>query len=1349
MRHLALLIGVLGLLNLPMLVSADDSGDITGTDLVKIHPIIAEYQDSLNVLQKSFEPEELSKAIRNVSQLPTLQAYEVLQNRIERLPDITQILDIPDLKQVVRGLLELYAILGSSDDLERLQDFGEWVRLAMRDKELKEQVQFTINQVVRIKPGQRQLRDLEEVNLKLISLNGESTKTHPRIKLSEDELRAKAHKEALREVEKFYNNMRKKVIGQEPILRSMQNLYLQDLLIEGKRLEPEVFYLMGLPGNGKDTIVEAYLDALHNRVGAHKDHMFAMNIRNKEEAWSYFGSGKGYVGSGELPAFLKFLVKNSGGKYILGEQADGLNTRQVVERNPEWSPGSSIITLGPHKAVVFINEAHNIPKEVKDNVLKQAIERGIFPITNPGSTPNSVEKIELPVTFIFASNEGIELLEPRQRNGSRIGTPLPYKKLHENYERVENDKEALKQAILKTNGGINDVNGPNAPGTSEEFLNRIPSHRLFILEPLSPEQLIAVAKLVATSKQQELRNASGRLGSYNVEISEAMYDFIANYKSIASDNARPIKARVKDFVFDPIYSALQSEDIKTLGRSQDIKIDVVNNEDGSKSAVFDITDSKTGESYQFTRPIRESLNDIPKKPLSQERIDEILQMREKMLTNVFGVEHIVDRLLEAALVSESESRNSGESARPATVMAFLGKSSTGKTETAKQYVKARYGDSAKPAIIDFNGVRTIEAMEAKILGAYDQNKNPIASEFMKAYDRAQGNITFIFDEAANAPKELLKALYEITREANPASFSDGKARPMRNVTIILTGNAGEQIYQKVPQGLSKAVRERAMNEIFKIFVQNKDIQHNILLQTFPEALLARIGQNVFHFGPLQDDGKRQIAQLKLEKGLASLEAKPSERGWKVGFSSEADLINLFEMVETKGFELEQQGASIDKFVRESIIDRIKARLLKDGVSNNQEITIELSPETTVKNMQGSKYLFQEMSLVEINGTSHKIEIPLGIDDKSPVKADRDRVLTAYHEAGHELVSNFYFGDSQRPTYLSIIEGVALLGRSIVPYSGVRRGEVEVENRTNKEVVLRQAAIFAAGYVAQQLVTLGARDDGGKSNDMLRATEMIQSAILRKGLSEDWGVRAIPEGVSTEDFIEKELSQSEKEQLNRLTNDWLKQAETMAREALWMNIDKLFIELSKAIAREGQIYGQEIDGFYEKIGASTERDADYNQKLKEIYEVVDFIDQKMKKAQSKFQSQYGSDFSWDQAESAFNFINRNGGGLINKLASLSKNPWKSYNEMQKMVAASYLSSFVKDPRRDAHLAWQELMPEKVANIENIIATEKKEKTEPVTKPELFRIKDSKQLLSSILGEKKVTGVSSIRCQSIFQ
>ena len=1257
------------------------------------------YVESLERLESSVFYNDLVEAFEVIKAYPTVEAYAVIHARIEKFLDQDIRVVRQDFPDVVNLLLESMLYVGSKADIPLILEIHKWAYHHALDESIQEKTTEVIEALDKI-PSAQLLKSLD------------STIQH-----MQNSARAIDHKIALAEVGKLLDTMKLEVKGQDEILNALADLYMNDLLFSGQRLTPEIFYMMGLPGNGKDTIAEAYVKAIWDgSSSATTDHLFRVNIQSVMESWSYFGSPKGYMGSTEMPDFLRFLVEHSGGKYLLVQTQDG---KTVIEHNPKWKGKNLPGYHPPSKAVIFINEVHNVPMAVKDNVLKQAIERGIFKITNPGNTPNSASVIELPMFFMFASNEGIDLLEPREKNGARLGAPLSYERLIENFDRVSGDKDLLKQAVLKNNGEINNpAVGSDAKGTSEEFLSRIPNNRIFIMRPLSPETLEAIARITIQKYSKNLYAASGRLGNYQIEVSDELIKFITDYNYIPSENARPINGRVRSFIFNQISQALRTEKIKPLGTLQHINITLKEYPNGVRSVVFYVVEPETGHHYQFSRIIPETLKDRVNRPLSYERVQEIALMREQMIQNVFGVEHIVDALIESVIVSESESLNK-DSERKATVMAFLGMTSTGKTETAKQYVKARYGEKERPVIIDFNTIKSVEALEAKILGSVDSRKNPIASDFMKAYDRANGNIAFIFDEAANAPKELLKALYEILREKVATGFSDGKPRPMKNVTIILTGNAGEQIYRGIPTDLPSELYERALHEMFKIFIKNEDLQRKILAETFPDALLARLGKNIYHFGPLNHAGKRQIAQLKMLEGLKSLKAKPSERGWNILFKDEANLLQIFSMIEREAFDHHSQGASIDKFVSEAIIGKIKARLLLENVTSGSDVILEINEKTLTKTEGNQSHNYKVLVMTLESGRQIEIEIPIGVKKVSIKNSDVDKVLTAYHEAGHEIVSEVFFGDRVRPKYLSIIEGVTIIGDDIVHYAGLREGEIFERTQLTKEVILRHAAVWAAGYIAQGLVTTGGRHDAGKNDDMKRSTHLIQDAILRYGLSKEWGTRGIPSSMTTEDYISKTLSSNEKEKLNQLTNKWLKEAAQLAREALLANSEKLFANMSKAIASNGFIDGEAVYELYKANGLVTERDGQsYRDKAVQIREIVDQINEALEKHGPAFDEVYNDlNYSLENANKAYDFLMKKNMGLR---GYITRSPWSKLSSFQQMVAGMYLSSRISYDSRDAKLSSSDWMPDKVANITDIIASQRLRQTEPVTDMTKFEV-----------------------------
>lgn len=1298
-------------------------------------PDITEYLVKLENLLEISEAEPYIELLEELEKTPTIELHQMVIKKLESLlsildPDVEETIEIT---RIISASLESLRKLGTADDAEFLSELSHWASMTLRLADVETEI---LNAALEIKSvNSRQL-----VSIMKIGKNTSVAVAH-----RAESAGRRNFELVVRKAQNLIEFMRARVIEQDEALEMLQALYLKDLLTAGQRSKPEVFYMMGLPGVGKDTIAKAFVDAQWDKPGAYKEHMFRMNIKTREEGWSYFGSAKGYIGSTDLPAFLRFLVQHSGGKYLLAQVKDVRgNDQLIIEKNPEWDGVYRGTT--PDKALVFINEFHNVPRVVKDDLLKEAVGDGIFPINNPGSTPNSVDHLELPVTFAIASNEGISLIEPREKNGARIGQPLSFEALMENHSKVHDDPERLKQAQIDHYGEKNDRVLPGDPGVSEEFQSRVPNSRLILLRPISPEGLKKIVRLFEKEMTSALKDTNAFLQPFDLSLSGELVDFISSYKAVPSEGARPLEDRLKSLVFDPFFKAIVTGKIRPTGKKLAIQIGLQGYQNQVQSLTFKVfegvsLDQITDEqpTYQFTRIIKPTLSDLPQQALTNEEIQRFLALREEITSNVFGTDHIVDRLVEAVIASESESRNTGAS-RGATVMAFLGKTSTGKSELAKQYTLARHGRDQQPTVLDFNGIRDLQSVKAKILGTHDIRNNPIASDFMKAYDHANGHLTFIFDEAANAPKELLKALYEILREPIVTGFSDGKPRPMMNVTIILTGNAGEEIYQNIPTDLSTRRFAQAMTEVFQIFIKNEALQNKILTNTFPEALLARLGRNIFHFGPHTNKSKRQLAQLKLMQGLRRLAPKPSERGWYIEFASEQDLYKVFHMIEVEGYNQAYQGASIDKFVREALIDAIKVKLLASGIQDKSTVVLRIGDLVEPTNSDSPP--FRRLFLTSQDGRELEVIVPLQRLVNELPQSIEQRLLVAFHEVGHEIVSHYYFHELIEPTELKILPGVTIIDEELVVFEGVRGGRQMQKVSPDRGYILRRAAVLAGGYIGEQLVTLGHRHGAGKANDIKRATDLIHNAILRWGLSEEWDKQAIPANLSVADYISKHLSDREKESLHTLTKAWLSEAERMAVLAIVSNLNGAFYSLSKAVAEKGDLSGEEIKQIYsaEKIVFNA------NESSTPEFDPVAVYGQ-LESLLSKGNTDQGTLFSAREVrqdpnfyERTFNRLSSNSVGWVQRNLGRAKK-WHQLSPTEQMMAQIIISRMVEDKSLQPQLVNEIWHFESVVNPEEILEAREEQQRQGVIDLEKYRLRQGEAHRSVDENSRTVEAVKS--------
>ena len=139
---------------------------------------------------------------------------------------------------------------------------------------------------------------------------------------------------------------------------------------------------------------------------------------------------------------------------------------------------------------------------------------------------------------------------------------------------------------------------------------------------------------------------------------------------------------------------------------------------------------------------------------------------------------------------------------------------------------------------------------------------------------------------------------------------------------------------------------------------------------------------------------------------------------------------------------------------------------------------------------------------------------MGIARRSRIIPEKDKRLTAYHEAGHTIV-NMNVENSDPLHKVSIVpRGMALGITSMLPQ--------EDEYHLSKSRILDQICVFMGGRVAEELTFGAAEICTGASNDIQRATEMARKMVTEWGMTDVLG--PIAYGQKEEPiFIGKEIA----------------------------------------------------------------------------------------------------------------------------------------------------------------------------------------------------------------------------------
>ena len=127
-----------------------------------------------------------------------------------------------------------------------------------------------------------------------------------------------------------------------------------------------------------------------------------------------------------------------------------------------------------------------------------------------------------------------------------------------------------------------------------------------------------------------------------------------------------------------------------------------------------------------------------------------------------------------------------------------------------------------------------------------------------------------------------------------------------------------------------------------------------------------------------------------------------------------------------------------------------------------------------------------------------IKVVMGTEKKSHIVTDRDKWITAYHEAGHAIVS--YFLPTQDPVHqISVIpRGMAAGYTMYVPNTD--------DQHVSKSKLTEQICSLLGGRAAEELTQKDICT--GASNDIERATEIARSMVTKYGFSDRIGPLAL-------------------------------------------------------------------------------------------------------------------------------------------------------------------------------------------------------------------------------------------------
>lgn len=171
----------------------------------------------------------------------------------------------------------------------------------------------------------------------------------------------------------------------------------------------------------------------------------------------------------------------------------------------------------------------------------------------------------------------------------------------------------------------------------------------------------------------------------------------------------------------------------------------------------------------------------------------------------------------------------------------------------------------------------------------------------------------------------------------------------------------------------------------------------------------------------------------------------------------------------------------------------------------------------------------------------KDKIMMGAERKSMVMSDKEKELTAYHEAGHAIVGRLV--EEHDPVYkVSIIPR----GRAL----GITMFLPEEDRYSHSKRMLEcKISTLYGGRIAEELIFGAEAVTTGASSDIERATEIARNMVTRWGLSDELGPLAY-----SEEEGEVFLGRSSTKQ-NPMSGETIKSIDAEIRKIIDTNYDK--------------------------------------------------------------------------------------------------------------------------------------------------------------------------------------------------